>query len=80
MRMMVPLILGGCSIENSLLPGHNTDTFGQEASPNVDILFVVDNSASMKEEQAALAAGFQAFIDEIENASADWHIGIITTS
>jgi len=81
MRSLIPVVaLGGCSIENTFLPQHKNDVFDQAAVPAVDILFVVDNSASMSEEQIALADGFQSFIDQIETAAIDFHIGIITTS
>jgi hypothetical protein len=48
---------------------------------NVDILFVIDNSGSMGEEQATLAANFSAFIDVLErdDVRADYRIGITTT-
>ncbi len=47
----------------------------------VDILFVIDNSGSMGEEQAALAANFEAFVREleVEEVDADYRIGITTT-
>jgi len=81
MRSLIPVVaLGGCSIENTFLPQHKDDVFQQAKVPAVDILFVVDNSASMSEEQVALADGFQSFIDQIETAAVDFHIGIITTS
>jgi len=81
MRSLIPVVLlSGCSIENTFLPQHQDDVFEQAAVPAVDILFVVDNSASMSEEQAALAAGFQSFISQIEATTIDFQIGIITTS
>jgi hypothetical protein len=48
---------------------------------NVDILFVLDNSGSMGEEQAKLAANFGAFIEtlEKEGVEANYRIGITTT-
>jgi hypothetical protein len=73
-------LLGGCGIENTIVPGHATDTFTQEEAPTVDILFVVDDSSSMKEEQAALSAGFQTFVRQMEQAASDFHIGVISTS
>ncbi len=47
----------------------------------VDILFVIDNSGSMGEEQAALARNFEAFVGalEDEDVDADYRIGITTT-
>src|SRR5690606_29906436 len=47
---------------------------------DVDILFVVDNSGSMGEEQATLAANFASFIDVLERpkVSANYRIGVTT--
>lgn len=45
----------------------------------VDILFVIDNSGSMGEEQGLLASGLEGFIDALDSAEADWRIGITTT-
>jgi hypothetical protein len=48
---------------------------------DVDILFVIDNSGSMGEEQALLGANFPAFINvlEAEDVEANYRIGITTT-
>src|SRR5688500_11827035 len=43
-----------------------------------DILFVVDNSGSMADEQEILAANFDAFINQIAGAG-NYQIGIVTT-
>jgi hypothetical protein len=43
-----------------------------------DILFVVDNSCSMEDEQENLARNFQAFISEIAGTG-DYRIAIVTT-
>lgn len=48
----------------------------------VDFLFVIDNSGSMGDEQAALVANFPAFINGIQNTldSVDTiHVGVVTT-
>jgi hypothetical protein len=74
------LCLPGCKIENSIIRDKGTDTFYQVEVDEVDILFVVDNSASMQEEQAALASGFESFVSELELANANFHIGVISTS
>lgn len=70
----------GCKIENTFLPEKGSDTFYQVEVSAVDILFVVDNSASMAEEQAALASGFSAFMENLEGANSDFHIGVVSTS
>jgi len=48
---------------------------------DVDILFVIDNSGSMGEEQATLAANFERFINVLErpDVEANYRIGITTT-
>lgn len=47
----------------------------------VDVLFVIDDSGSMGEEQAALAANLSAFVEVFEDpeVDADYRIGITTT-
>jgi len=48
---------------------------------DVDILFVLDNSSSMAQEQALLSANIAALIDVLEDPKvrADYRIGIVTT-
>lgn len=48
----------------------NTDT---------DILFVVDNSGSMKEEQANLIRNTRLFIEELSTSENAYRVGIVTT-
>ena len=53
-----------------------------EGCQKVDLLFVIDNSGSMVEEQASLLASFGGFVDGIQSelANADsYHIGVVTT-
>jgi hypothetical protein len=59
-------------------PGQQVDVFRQATVPNVDVLWVVDNSDSMVEEQQALADSFQDFYKFISN-TASFHIGVIST-
>lgn len=47
------------------------------ASSKVDILFVVDNSGSMTEEQVGIGNKINGFLDKIKNL--DWQIAITTT-
>ncbi len=44
-----------------------------------DVLFVVDNSASMSEEQARLGDNFAAFVDVVSDTFADFQLGVVTT-
>jgi hypothetical protein len=55
------------------------DSFVQPESRDVDVLFVIDNSASMTEEQNLLAAGFSDFIAGAASSQNDYHIGLVTT-
>ncbi len=45
----------------------------------IDVLFVIDNSGSMGDEQAALAAGYPAFISGALNNNWDFNIATTTT-
>lgn len=56
-----------------------TERFEQVALPKVDILWVVDDTGSMIEEQAALAASFGSFVDAVDAAGLAYQIGVITT-
>jgi hypothetical protein len=57
----------------------NEDTFTQLETPEVDILFVIDNSCSMSEEQASLTANFESFIQFADAQALDYRIAAITT-
>jgi hypothetical protein len=80
MLVLVSFALAGCGSETSLAHRAQTDTFLQTPNDEVDILFVMDDSNSMAEEQAELAAGFQGFIDEVEEANSKFRIGVVSTS
>ena len=50
-----------------------------QSTPKVDMLIVIDNSGSMKEEQQALAQSLDRLWNRIERANADYHIAVTTT-
>jgi hypothetical protein len=55
----------------------------QDGCRNIDILFVVDGSASMNDEQAALGRSFKGFIEGIKRKLSkvnSYHIGVVTSS
>jgi hypothetical protein len=57
-----------------------TEVFEASAFPRVDVLFVVDNSGSMADDQARLAANFDRFIAAgFGNRNMSFHIGVTTT-
>ncbi len=49
------------------------------AFSTVDILWAVDNSSSMGDEQGAVAAAAQAFVDILGNSTVDWRAGVVTS-
>jgi hypothetical protein len=56
------------------------DTFrGGLTGNKVDILFVIDNSGSMKDNQALLSSSFASFIANFSMRELDFQIGVITT-
>ena len=50
------------------------------APVKLDILWVVDNSSSMCEEQNSLAANVQRFLDKFAQFNADLHMAVVTTN
>lgn len=57
----------------------NLDVFEQALRSSADILWVVDNSGSMSEEQTNLANNFESFINVMVLNDADWQMAVITT-
>jgi hypothetical protein len=55
------------------------EVFLQEPTNMVDVLWVVDNSQSMADEQAKIAERFDDFITGINDSDVDWHIGVVST-
>jgi len=62
-----------CKVENPEVPILIDD------GGDVDILFVIDNSGSMVEEQARLARNFEAFARRLDEMGAHYRIGVTTT-
>jgi hypothetical protein len=56
-----------------------TDRVVQTTTPAVDVLWVIDNSCSMLEEQQALTANFPLFMDYFADSGLDWHVGVVST-
>jgi hypothetical protein len=57
-----------------------TDSFNQnENGTKLDILWVIDDSGSMADEQQALGANFEAFIKEFVNKGIDFQMAVTTT-
>ena len=59
--------------------GSVTDQFTQLTGPKVDILWVIDNSCSMYDEQARLIDNLSEFISYADSQNADYQMGVIVT-
>ena len=71
---------GGGGASYSLLPGQDTfNQNGQTINGKVDILFVIDNSGSMGQNQSRLSTNFAAWIQAFNAKGLDYHIAITTT-
>lgn len=62
-------------------PNEFADAMPVQACNKMDILFVIDNSGSMLEEQTNLAANFPGFIQVLDgfDAELDYRVGVTTT-
>lgn len=54
-----------------------TDQFQQRTVEASDILFVIDDSGSMQDEQDELIANFQNFSENFVGTNLDYHIGVV---
>ena len=66
-------------IHSGVLPGQMNETFRQPNEAKADILWVVDCSGSMSEEQQQLSSAASSFINTAVNRGANLHIGITST-
>jgi hypothetical protein len=55
------------------------ETLASLVPPAVDVLFIVDGTGSMAEEQAALAAASSSFVDNLSGQALDWQLGAAST-
>lgn len=94
MAMMAAAGTVGCGSEITILPDGDargvpnppnldtpvkTDEITQVTTPQVDILWVIDDSGSMAEEQAQLVESFPAFMEFFVDSGLDWHVGVVST-
>ena len=54
------------------------DIITQIVKAKTDILWIIDNSCSMDEEQQALINNFDAFINYFIDSGLDWHVGVVS--
>jgi hypothetical protein len=62
-----------------VLTSARSDRFEQVSGRDVDVLFVVDNSGSMSEEQSNLARNFSSFIAAARTWGSNFQLGVVTT-
>lgn len=55
------------------------EVFTQKNQPKIDVLFVIDDSNSMKDKQESLSTNLQSFIQWASKLQADYQIAITTT-
>lgn len=55
-------------------------TAADQARPKLDVLFVIDDSPSMKIGQAGIRSQIQVFFERLTQLGLDFHVGITTTS
>lgn len=80
-------LLSGCPDREvaEVTPAQNKQNFKEipvKLERDVDLLFVIDNSGSMGQEQASLAANFNGFINVLQNIEGglpNVHIGVVST-
>lgn len=58
---------------------HQTDTFQQPSEPKVDVLWVIDDSCSMSEEQSNIASNTATFLARALTLNTDFQLGVTTT-
>jgi len=92
LALVASLVLGGC-VEYDMIGGRRvpppgrqptelwpntvTDEFEQRPALASDILFIIDDSISMEEEQTNLSNNFSAFGQFLFGSDIDYHIGVV---
>jgi hypothetical protein len=78
-QQMAAIIDGSNLSAIGLTPENHSVSFVASARGGADFLFVVDNSGSMREEQASVRANALAFFDRLETIGVDFKLGVITS-
>lgn len=60
-------------------PTFHEDRIVQIGTPAVDVLWVVDNSCSMWDEQQAVARNYPSFVEFFVESDLDYHVGVVST-
>jgi hypothetical protein len=73
------LVAAGCASDTGIARTTEMEEFHQAPTNQVDILWIIDTSVSMQEEQDAVATAAADFTDQLDNANMDFHLGLVTT-
>lgn len=82
--LLLCLVAFGCEVDQ-FLPGFRSDpdarrqTFYQAEPVPVDLLWVVDPSCSMEDEQRRLVDNFPSFIEFFRDSELEFHLGVTST-
>ena len=94
MTLAVLPVAAACGIENDLTIDYpswpdsdppqpeevtQTDAILQVTTPEVDILWTIDNSCSMYDEQTQLTQNFPVFMEYFTGSGLDYHVGVVST-
>lgn len=80
MKLFLPaLMMLGCSDYQVVESSFVESFFQPDRGEGIDILWVVDNSATMYEEHDLLMDSADAFIGFVSNSSVDFRLGVIST-
>lgn len=83
LSMPLVILLSSCSGDSPSISVQPSEDFfeaaGKELTAKMDILFVVDNSVSMREEQEDMMANFSTFIKNFVGKGYDYRIAVIGT-
>jgi len=77
--LLTALLLAGCVQYDVALRKRSEHFVQGRPEGKADILWVIDNSASMSEEQALLASQITTFLDDLAFSGLDWNLGVTTT-
>ncbi|MEL6177889.1 MAG: hypothetical protein AAFS10_03005 [Myxococcota bacterium] len=91
LTVLLMLLALGCAAWTVSCNSHTVEPFSQNVTAErtdivtsagvnkVDILWIVDNSGSMCEEQADLRENFNSFVEKLVEVGADFQLAVITT-
>lgn len=80
-RCCLPLALLAACSDYAVTRSEAKDAFVQDdGNLDVDIVWVMDNSGTMSEEQENVVANLADFVGVLDGFGADWQVGVITTN